>query len=130
VRRPIVHDDDTATCPYCAESIQPAAKLCPHCRSPLHRDLVPPKTPASPRTNTYAVASLVCGLLWLWGIGAILAIGFDVFARRQIRNGEGAESGDGRAIAGIVLGAFGLVVPLVIAAMIFGTHSSGGLGLP
>lgn len=23
-------------CPHCAESILPAAKLCPHCRTPLH----------------------------------------------------------------------------------------------
>jgi phage shock protein PspC (stress-responsive transcriptional regulator) len=28
-------DDDTRPCPYCAESISPAAVRCPHCRSRL-----------------------------------------------------------------------------------------------
>ncbi|WP_336032373.1 DUF4190 domain-containing protein [Geodermatophilus sp. FMUSA9-8] len=62
---------------------------------------VPPR-----RTNGLAVASMVLGILWLYWIGSILALVFGYIARSQIR--ERGESGDGMAIAGIVLGWVGV----------------------
>jgi len=75
------------------------------------------------RTNGLAVASLVCSLVWLGGLGSILAIIFGFVARAQIKRsiggvdgGEGAQ-GNGLAIAGIIIGFVGLVavVAFVIA---------------
>jgi hypothetical protein len=53
-----------------------------------------------------AVAAMVLGILWLYWIGSILALVFGYVARQQIR--ERGESGDGMAIAGIVLGWVGI----------------------
>ncbi len=65
--------------------------------------------PAVRRTNTLAVASLVLGVVWCGGIGSLFAVILSVQARRSIRRSGGAESGEGLAIAGLVLGIVGLV---------------------
>lgn len=49
---------------------------------------------------------MVLGILWIYWIGSILALIFGYVARSQIR--ERGDSGDGMAIAGIVLGWVGL----------------------
>jgi Domain of unknown function (DUF4190) len=64
--------------------------------------------PPPQRTNGLAVASLVLGILWIYWIGSILALVFGYIARNQIR--ERGDSGDGMAIAGIVLGWVGVGV--------------------
>ena len=62
--------------------------------------------PVPRRTNGFAVASMVLGILWLYWIGSVLALVFGYIARSQIR--ERGEGGDGMAIAGIVLGWVGV----------------------
>jgi hypothetical protein len=61
-----------------------------------------------------SIASLVLGLLWLYGLGSILAIVFGVLGRRQAS--ERGESGEGTAIAGIILGGVGLIIMVIIVA--------------
>jgi hypothetical protein len=51
-----------------------------------------------------AIASLVCSILGICGIGAILGIVFGFVARGQIRRSNGMEKGDGLALAGIIIG--------------------------
>ncbi|HEV3400949.1 MAG TPA: DUF4190 domain-containing protein [Acidimicrobiales bacterium] len=63
--------------------------------------------PPKQGTNGLAIASLVLGIVWIWGVTSVLAIIFGLIARRQIK--ERNESGDGMAIAGIVLGILGVV---------------------
>lgn len=77
--------------------------------------------------NGMAVASLVMGIagLFFCGITGILGLIFGYIARRQIREGNG--SGDGMAIAGIVLG-WVWVALLVVASLIFAlTFAVGGV---
>jgi hypothetical protein len=76
-------------------------------------------------TNGLAIASLVLGLLWLWGIGSILAIIFGVVAKNQIDQSGGMQQGRGLAIAGIVLGIVTLGI-FIIALMAFSAFHSGG----
>ena len=78
----------------------------------------------APTTNGLAIVSLVFGVLgWtvLPFIGMIVAIITGHIALGQVRASHGAETGEGLAIAGLVLGylalAFGLVV---IMMLIFG----------
>ncbi len=69
------------------------------------------------RTNGFAIASMVLGILWIYWIGSILALVFGYIARSQIRRSEGMQSGGGMAIAGIVLGWIGIGVLVLLIAL-------------
>jgi hypothetical protein len=88
-------------------------------------DVTPPAPPAPPpaaptfvrpaaRTNGFAVASFVLGLLWMWWLGSALAVVFGHLALKQIRRSGGAQGGRGLAIAGLSLGYFGAVTLLLV----------------
>lgn len=66
----------------------------------------------TPRTSGLAIASLVLGLLWLIGLGSLLATIFGSLALGQISRSQGRLGGKGMAIAGLVLGIIGLVLML------------------
>ena len=66
------------------------------------------------KTNGLAVASLVCSLVWLGGLGSILAIVFGFMARSQIKRSEGNVQGNGLAVAGIIIGFVGLVAVIFV----------------
>lgn len=66
--------------------------------------------------NGMAIASMVLGILWIYGIGSILALVFGYVARSQIKARN--ESGGGMAIAGVVLGWVGVggaIIVIIIA---------------
>ena len=71
------------------------------------------------KTNGFAIASLVLGIVWIYWIGSILALIFGYIAKRQIDRSGGRESGRGMAIAGIVLGWIGVGV-LILLIVLFG----------
>ena len=75
-------------------------------------------------TNGFAIASLVLGIVWVMGIGSILALVFGYIATRQIDESGGAEDGRGMAVAGITLGWVGVgIALLMIGMMAFGVIS-------
>jgi hypothetical protein len=80
----------------------------------------------APQTNLWAVISLVSSILaWcgLFGIGGIIGIIAGVIARNEIAASRGAQTGDGIALAGIILGAvnvFGACIALVCIAFALG----------
>jgi hypothetical protein len=67
-------------------------------------------------TNGLAIASLVLSILWLVGLGSLLAIIFALVAERQIRRSAGQQGGAGLAIAGLVIGIIGLLGTALITA--------------
>ncbi len=73
-----------------------------------------PAPAAHAATNGLAIASLVLGILWIWWIGSVLALIFGYVAKAQIDKSNGAESGRGLAIAGIVLGWIGIATLLLV----------------
>jgi hypothetical protein len=113
------------TCPMCAEHIQPDALVCRYCGYDYRTNTAGGTTSFTvsvdnPRYNGLAIASMVLGILWIWWIGSILAIVFGFVALNQIKNSDGAQTGRGMAIAGLVLGFIGLGTILfffVIAAV-------------
>ncbi len=60
-------------------------------------------------TNMLAVASLVLSILWVLGLGSIVAVVLGYIAMRQIEESRGAQEGMGLATAGVVLGVVGVV---------------------
>jgi Domain of unknown function (DUF4190) len=77
-----------------------------------------------PKNNTLAVASLICGVaqfvLWfLFGLGffsAIAALILGLVSMRQLK--QRAEGGRGMAIAGVVLGALGILGGILLVIVI------------
>jgi hypothetical protein len=93
------------------------------------------RTPAGPTgaatgtalpTNGLAIASLVLGIVWLWGIGSILAIIFGVVAKNQIEQSGGRQQGQGLATAGIVLGVVTLGIFVIALIAISASSTSYG----
>ena len=84
-----------------------------------------PYTSAAP-TNTMAIISLVTGLLGWFAfpiIGAIVAVITGHMARREIRDSYGGQSGDGLAVAGLILGYLNLAmtcVGILVVVLVFG----------
>jgi len=78
------------------------------------------------RTNGYAVASMVLGILWLWCIGSALALIFGYVAKNQIDRSNGMETGRGMAIAGIILGWVGVGLLVIGIIAVVATRSGRG----
>lgn len=83
-----------------------------------------PTTPVYKKDSSLAVASLVCGLLgWTFVpvLGAIAAIITGHMAKKEIRESNGMLSGDGMALAGLLLGyiSLGLLVMGIICFLVF-----------
>jgi hypothetical protein len=80
------------------------------------------------KTSGMAIASLVLGLLWGYGVGSILAIIFGMIAKKNIREADGMQTGEGMATAGIVLGIIGVIGAVIIIAAVAGSSGGGGGG--
>jgi Domain of unknown function (DUF4190) len=63
----------------------------------------------SAKYSGLAIASLVLSIIWLGGIGAILAVIFAIIALRQIAAANGRIRGKGLSIAGLVIGIIGII---------------------
>jgi hypothetical protein len=103
-------------CPYCAAQIENSALQCPSCQrwldpaldSTLNADSPPLVLPLR-TTDGLAIASLVCGLFWVFGLGSVAAVILGYIALRQIRREPLRLKGRGMAIAGISLGWLGIL---------------------
>jgi hypothetical protein len=124
--------------------VQADALICRYCRYDFRtgQSSPPPPVPQQPspqapayppprRTNGYAVAALVLGIVGPLIVGHILALVFGYRAKREIDASGGTQDGRGMAIAGIVLGWVGLTFSIiaVVAVIVFasqGHHFHGG----
>jgi hypothetical protein len=78
---------------------------------------------ALPRTNGMAVAALVLGILWGYGVLSLLAIIFGMIGRKQTR--DRYQAGHGLATAGIVLGVVGVLGAVGITLVAVTTSGIG-----
>lgn len=75
------------------------------------------------KTNGFAVASLVLGIVWVYWIGSILAVIFGFVALNQIKQSNGAQGGRGMAIAGLVLGFVGIATVVGLLLILAGSYT-------
>ena len=73
-------------------------------------------------TNGMAVASFVLSLLWMWGLGSLLAIIFGAIGRKQ--TSESGQGGSGLATAGLVIGIVGLVGSVILTIVVIAAAGS------
>ncbi|MEU0520602.1 DUF4190 domain-containing protein [Streptosporangium sp. NPDC006007] len=71
--------------------------------------------PPPPRTSGLAVASMILGIFWMFGLASLLAVIFGHVAISNIRTTRA--KGKGMAITGVTLGYVGLVMMLLFVAI-------------
>lgn len=112
-------------CPYCAESIQDDAQFCQFCGTNLGTTTAAlPSSPGLPsgeaHTSGKAIASLICGIFFFVLPAAIVAIILGHLSYSEIGKSLGKIRGRSIALAGLILGYFGVAfIPfiLIIAAI-------------
>jgi prepilin-type processing-associated H-X9-DG protein len=125
--------ENTINCPGCG-SLQPASSaFCSRCGTPLRptAQAAPPPYPppyasttyppagpydqlGPPPTSGWAVASLICGILFCIPLSALAAIVFGIIGIVETKSGR--KKGFGMALAGLILGL--LVGPVVLIAIL------------
>jgi Domain of unknown function (DUF4190) len=70
-------------------------------------------------TNGLAIASLVSSIAgWFCGIGFIAGVVLGIIAKNQIDQSGGAQQGRGMAVAGIIIGAIGIGLGVLVAIIV------------
>jgi len=75
-------------------------------------------------TNGFAIASLFVGIIWLFGVGSIVAIVLGYAGLKQIDASGGHQSGRAIAIAGIVIGVIGLASLGILIGFVVSSSSN------
>jgi hypothetical protein len=112
---------------------QPPAYTPPQNTLPQYSPM--PTYPPVAQNNGLAIASLVCGILAWVGllplVGAIAAVIMGHMARTQIKASNGMQSGNGLAIAGLIMGYIQLALFVVLLCflvlVLVGVAASGEL---
>ena len=97
-------------CTSCGTENIETAQFCKKCGNELSSDSFKSREKQQQeqvivsKTSGKAIASLVFSLLWIYGLGSILGIIFGHMARTDIKNSNGKLTGDGLALAGLIIG--------------------------
>lgn len=119
---PAENGDRAIKCPRCQRLNQIASNNCVTCGLPFTMEGTVGDAIAG--TNTWAVASLVLGIVSVVGgcafvIPPLLAVIFGAIALRGVSASGGQQRGNGLAIAGIIMGVVGLLMAMGFYGMNF-----------
>lgn len=117
-------EDTKLICPKCGAAVADNSQFCSNCGNAFLPGQFAPQQPVAPplgppQTSGKAIASLVCGIINFFPF-FIVAIVLGHISRSEIRKSAGRLTGDGIALAGLILGYMGVVaipIILIIAAI-------------
>jgi len=122
-----LNDDNAAFCINCGAQL-PKTTTVSAPQGPSSTNIYITSPTATPRTNGFAVASFVIGLIaislaiafWYWWylglLLGIMALIFGLVGQSQIKSSNGNQTGYGLAIAGLVLGIISIAIPILALA--------------
>ncbi len=111
-----IQQSDSLFCPNCGSRVATAGVSSPAKMGPAGHS---PATPIASETSGLAIGSLICGILFFIFPSAVAAVIMGHISRAEIRRSGGRKTGDGMALAGLVLGYIGLsIIPLLIISAI------------
>ncbi len=119
---PATPEERVILCPRCKHTNPISANNCESCGLPFTMEGT--IGDAVNGTNTWAVASLVLGIVSMAGgcafvgVPPILAIIFGIVALRSMSRSGGTQAGHGLAVSGIIMGVIGLMLFGLLLAMI------------
>ena len=120
-------------CTNCRGNLADFVAVCPYCgvSQPIPQSAVGPKWAATPQNSNKAIASLVCGVLFLCAPASIAAIILGHLALVDIKRSAGRMAGQGLAIAGLVMGYVGVgLTTLYIVFVFFMYRTTMGQNVP
>ena len=106
---------------FCSElssltaDVTPPPAVAPPSPVPARPTFVAP----TPSTNGFAIASLVCAVIWFGWVGSFLAVAFGHVALRQIKESGGVQRGRGLAIGGLLIGYFAIITVFAVFLAMF-----------
>jgi type IV pilus assembly protein PilA len=117
-------EDTKLICPKCGAAAADNSQFCSNCGNAFLPGHFAPQQPVAPslgppQTSGKAIASLVCGIINFFPF-FIVAIVLGHISRSEIRKSAGRLTGDGIALAGLILRYMGVVaipIILIIAAI-------------
>ena len=77
------------------------------------------------KTHGMAIASLALAIVWIGGIGSIVAIVLGIISQKKIKKSTNAKGGTSVARAGIIIGVTGLIIAIIFWTAVF----TGGNGV-
>lgn len=106
--------DFVAICPYCGVS-QPVAQVA----------MAQPEWGAPPQNSNKALASVICGVLFLFVPASIAAVILGHLALSDIKRSAGRMAGQGMAVAGLVMGYLGIALTSILTlAVVFAVRNT------
>ena len=94
-------------CSHCSAITETDKTFCPECGKSYFAE--PPNVPAQTAgTNGLAIASMVLGIIWFFGVSSFLAVILGHVALNKLNRPDNRQGGRGMAIAGLILGYIGI----------------------
>jgi Domain of unknown function (DUF4190) len=120
-------------CTNCRGNLADFVALCPYCgvAQPVPQTVVGQQDWAPPQNSNKAIASLVCGVLFLCAPASIAAIILGHLALVDIKRSPSRMAGQGMAMAGLVMGYLGIALTAIyIVFVVFMVRTTFGRDIP
>jgi hypothetical protein len=102
-------------CTNCRGNLADFVEICPHCgvAQPVAQAYMAQPGWGVPQNSNKALASLICGVLFLFAPASIAAVILGHLALVDIKRSAGRLAGRGMALAGLVMGYIGVGIALI-----------------